>query len=145
MTGEAVAPDRLPTYREALTQYHLNPEDKFLNGDYTDSGLTIRRHIKATEIEHIGKEADRWEEQLFTGLNADAHVVYGANPQLVNLRVNVVIRAAKQFGRRRLAAASGLSVGCVSMVLRGLRTPDAVTVGRLATGIERLRREGGWP
>ncbi len=39
-TGGQVPSELLPTYRQVLAQYHLQPEDKFLKGDYADSGLT---------------------------------------------------------------------------------------------------------
>ena len=32
-------------------------------------GRTQRRHIQVAAIEHIGKEANRWEEQLYLGEN----------------------------------------------------------------------------
>jgi hypothetical protein len=60
-TGEPVPSEHLKTYQEALVQYHLHPEAKFHNGDYLDSGVASRRHIVATAVEHIGKEANRWE------------------------------------------------------------------------------------
>jgi hypothetical protein len=50
-----------------LAQYHLCPEAKFLNGDFCDRGLTERRHVIATQLVHIGKEANKWEEQHFLG------------------------------------------------------------------------------
>ena len=55
------------TYAEALAQYHLRPEAKFLNGDFCDRGRTERRHVIATQIVHIGKEANKWEEHYFLG------------------------------------------------------------------------------
>jgi hypothetical protein len=142
-TGEPVAPELLPTYRQALAQYHLHPEGKFLNGDFIDSGLTSRRHIEVCDIEHVGKEAERWEEQFYLGLDPEAQIVYGDAPEAHRVRLNELIRAGERFGRRRLARASGVSLGEVSMLLRGLRMPDAVTVPKLAAGIERLRLEGG--
>ena len=59
----------LKTYREVLAQYHLRPESKFLNGDYLDRGLTRRRHVEVESIRHIGKEANRWEEQFYLGVD----------------------------------------------------------------------------
>jgi hypothetical protein len=44
---------------EALVQYHLRPEAKFLNGDFRHRGRTERRHIVASQIIHIGKEAQQ--------------------------------------------------------------------------------------
>jgi hypothetical protein len=44
-TGDMVPSEMLKTYHEALAQYHLSPESKFLNGDFTDRGRTERRHV----------------------------------------------------------------------------------------------------
>jgi hypothetical protein len=59
------------TYAQALAQYHLRPESKFLNGDYCDRGRTDRRHVIAAQIVHIGKESNKWEEQYFGGDDDD--------------------------------------------------------------------------
>jgi hypothetical protein len=55
-------------------------EAKFENGDYFDRGPTHRRHGQATQINYIGKEANRWEEQFFLGMDEDAAIEYGADP-----------------------------------------------------------------
>jgi hypothetical protein len=80
-TGKPIFPERLKTYREALAQYHLSPESKFLNGDYLDQGPTIRRHVEATAIHHIGKEANHWEEQFYLGFNEEELIEYGVAPE----------------------------------------------------------------
>lgn len=59
LTGERVNREQLKTYAEALGQYHLSPEDKFLNGQFLDRGRTERRHVIATEFVLIGKEANQ--------------------------------------------------------------------------------------
>ncbi len=139
-TGEPVAPEKLPTYRQALAQYHLHPEDKFLNGDFTDSGGTSRRHIEVAGIEHTGKEAERWEEQFYLGLDPEAQIVYGDAPAAREVRLNDLIRAGERFGRRRLASTSGVSLGEISMVLRGVRKPGLAVIGKLIHGISELER-----
>ncbi|HEY1604495.1 MAG TPA: hypothetical protein VGF77_02745 [Allosphingosinicella sp.] len=78
-TGAPVAADALKSLRHALAQYHLRSESKFLNGDYADRGTTRRRHVFATGTEHIGKEANRWEEQFFLGTNPEATPHYGTS------------------------------------------------------------------
>lgn len=57
-TGKAVPMDRLKTYADLLRSYHLSPEAKFENGDFWDSGETRRRHVVATSVELVGKEAN---------------------------------------------------------------------------------------
>jgi hypothetical protein len=59
VSGAFIPSDRLKTYAEALCQYHLSPEDKFANADYLHRGRTLRRHVFATGIVLIGKEANR--------------------------------------------------------------------------------------
>jgi hypothetical protein len=58
VTGESVDPEQLKTCAEALVQYHLSCEDKFVNGQFLDRGRTERRHVVATGVELIGKEAN---------------------------------------------------------------------------------------
>jgi hypothetical protein len=80
ITGEPVPVECLKTYQQALAQYHLHPEDKFLNGDFLDRGTTIRRHVRVTEIEYIGKESNKWEDQYYFGFDADEEIHYGTKP-----------------------------------------------------------------
>lgn len=79
-TGSPVSVDQLKTYRQGLAQYHLHPESKFLGGDYLDRGLTERRHVQVSAIRHIGKEANRLDEQQALGVDDRAQVDYGASP-----------------------------------------------------------------
>lgn len=70
-SGKPISADQLKTYADALAHYHLHPEDKFLNGDYWDSGRTERRHVIATGVRLIGKEANKWEENAISGQDED--------------------------------------------------------------------------
>jgi hypothetical protein len=80
-TDKPVPQDRLKSNRDALAQYHLHPESKFHNGDYTDRGFTRRRQVRAMVPEYIGKEANRWEEQYHLGLDSEAQTDYGLSPE----------------------------------------------------------------
>ena len=79
-SGDAVAASSLKTYVEALSSYHLQPESKFLNGDYYDQGTTVRRHIRLISCQHIGKESNNWERQAILGYDPDAAPDYGLSP-----------------------------------------------------------------
>ena len=118
-TGKAVEPGLLMTYAEALGQYHLRPEAKFLNGEHTDSGRTERRHVIALQVLHIGKEANKWEEQYFLGPDDEAEIEYGVDQSAVALDIAIrklcgaigQRRAAMQLGISRTALVRALKIG----------------------------------
>ena len=58
-TGEPVSASNIKTYQTALRGYHLSRESKFGNGDFLNRGTTQRRHIVASGVRLIGKEANR--------------------------------------------------------------------------------------
>jgi transcriptional regulator with XRE-family HTH domain len=118
-TGRPVRPDELRTYRRALAQYHLNPEAKFQGADYLDSGPTRRRHIRASGIEHIGKEANRWEEQFYLGFDPEAQVAYGVAPDDRARHKAEILRACLPYTATEIARASGVARSAVSDFLSG--------------------------
>ena len=140
-TALPIPPEQLKTYREQLNQYHLHPEDKFRNGDYSDSGFTIRRHVEATVIEHIGKEANRWEEQFYLGGNAEAQIIYGLTPDDFRSFRDNVLQECQQFSQRKLAQASGLSLRQVSRILTHQGEPSLESLTRLHDAIKILKDE----
>ena len=82
---------------------------KFHNGDYLNCGVTGRGHNLATAVEHIGKEANRWEEQIYLGLDLEAQTEYGTAPYDHEWILEGVRQAGKKFGQRKLAGAAGLA------------------------------------
>ncbi len=82
-SGQPVPATALQSYAEALAQYHLHPESKFLDGDYLDHGTTQRRHIHASGFCHIGKETNDWERQAILGMDANARPDYGFSDECV--------------------------------------------------------------
>jgi hypothetical protein len=96
-SGAEVAASLLRSYADALAQYHLSPESKFLNSDYVDQGTTRRRHVKAISVLHIGKERNDWEQQAFLGLDMKQSIDYNAgtvasslSPELLTLFTEVL-------------------------------------------------------
>lgn len=114
VTGQKIRKGQLKTYREALAQYHLHPETKFLNGDYLDKGKTQRRHIRAQLIQPIGKEANKWEEQFFTGFDPQAQIEYGGCPDQRNEMAEKVFQAVEKYGAADIAEISKISVRHIS-------------------------------
>ena len=125
----------------ALAQYHLHSEAKFHNGDYLHCGVTQRRHIRATAVEHIGKEANRWEEQLHLGLDLEAQTEYGTAPYDHERVLSVLRRVSKEFGQRQLARASNTTLSVVSAILSGKRRPTPGTLAKLYRALPRLEQE----
>ncbi len=122
-TGNSVEADRLMSYAEALAQYHLRPEAKFLNGDFFDRGRTERRHVVASQIIHIGKEANKWEEQHFLGKDEGAEIEYGVaeSESLLDGKIRALCEevgeraAAEKTGISRTALRRALKVGLAKM------------------------------
>ncbi len=90
INGQPVPADALQTYAEALAQYHLHPESKFLGGSYCDRGTTQRRHVRVSGIAHIGKEANELDRQQVLGVDAHARPDYGlADDSLARLKAEL--------------------------------------------------------
>jgi len=102
-TGKPISSEHLKTYREALASYHLSAESKFLDGDHFDRGRTERRHAQVTCVIHIGKEADKWEEQYFTGVDGEAQIEYGVDMSDGSLdqKIRQLVEDLKERGTAR--------------------------------------------
>ena len=89
-----------------------------------------RRHITVDYVEHIGKEANRWEEQFHLGEDPHAQIVYGQSGRQQRRRATQIRDAIRRRGVRRVARESGLSVGLVSGIAQGRRPISARTMSR---------------
>jgi hypothetical protein len=118
-SGEAVSPQWLRTYEQALAQYYLHPESKFLNGDRTDQGPTQRRRIKVVSVHNIGKEADRWEEQHFLGLDEECEIEYRRASEEDEKTLATLRAFVESLGQRETSRESGVSRKTVARVMEG--------------------------
>jgi hypothetical protein len=116
-TDKRVEPASLITYAEALAQYHLRPEVKFLNGDFFDRGRTERRHVVALQILHIGKEANKWEEQYFLGPDDEAEIEYGTDQTADDLDKHLR-DLCRQLGEREASRKLGISRTALRRAMR---------------------------
>ena len=116
-TGKPILADRLKTYAQALSSYHLRPELKFENGDFYDRGPTRRRHVRVVRVEYIGKELNRWEEQYHLGLDEGADIPYGANPNAPGLHATELKLLVGEFGERVVASQIGVSRNTLRRIL----------------------------
>ncbi len=140
-TGLPVPPQELKTYRQALAQYHLHPDPKAANAGHLDAGPTGRRRVAAERIRLVGKEANRWEEQLHLGSDPEAQVDYGLASDGIALQLEQLRVECRQYSVRTVAQATGLSVGEVVRIRTGQGVPTEITVARLQEGLVRLRQE----
>lgn len=141
-TGKKVPKNQLKTYTEALSQYHLHPEDKFLNGNFLDKGKTQRRHIIANQIQHIGKEANKWEEQSILGLNAEEQIKYGISKEQKEEQLKTVLKAIKTYGAKPMAGIAKLSPSHVSRIQQGNRSPSDMVIQKLYFAAKILEKHG---
>jgi hypothetical protein len=122
-TGKPIAVELLKTYSEAIAQYHLRSEVKFINGNYLDCGETRRRHVEVTVIRHIGKESNRWKEQFHLGADEDAEIDYGLSSKDRRDIIKRILLLAKELGQRKLAASMGIPQQTLSRWLQR-KTPE---------------------
>lgn len=137
-TGSKVNKRQLKTYLDALAQYHIHPESKFVNGDYTDRGATQRRHVTVNTIRHIGKEANKWEEQALLGADPDAQIDYGLSPEDKSYMLQAVAEAITSHSAKAVATVSRLTSRYVRKVLHGQSQPSNATLAKLYAAAQSL-------
>jgi hypothetical protein len=140
-TGKPVPDSILKTYRDALADYHLHSESKFHNGEGDSRGLTERFHVDVIDVEYIGKEANRWEEQLSLGAIPEAQIEYGRHPDCYRRLIVVLIDAAKKFGMSRLADTADMSRQQLHAIMYCDAHPKRATVIRLCRAVKLLIRK----
>lgn len=140
-TGLPVPVVRMKTYADTLRQYHLQPEAKFDNAEHLSTGITHRRHIEVTDIEYIGKEANRWEEQMHLGADPEAQIVYGVSEAEIHKLREQLRRDCARYGVREIAGAAGISPSLVSRFMKGERSATYVTLTKLRQAVQKLDSE----
>jgi hypothetical protein len=130
-TSDPIARDELKSYAEALADYHIRPESKFLNARAFDRGRTERRHIIASGIVHIGKEADQLEDRVIQDINDEAEVIYGADDSSEEHLRALLCEAVKVSSVNAVAAATGISRGHLTRVVRGAPLKTAVNTHKI--------------
>tara|TARA_R110001599_G_scaffold249559_1_gene449406 strand:- start:4736 stop:7813 length:3078 start_codon:yes stop_codon:yes gene_type:complete len=115
--GASVPIERLQSYAQSLAQYHLHPENKFLNGNYLDIGTTLRRYIQMTGIANIGKEANDWERQVHLGYDSESQPAYSYSPVDVVELQRELRRLCKRYSKSQLAQRGEITVDSISQFL----------------------------
>jgi transcriptional regulator with XRE-family HTH domain len=141
-TGKPILADRLKTYAQALSSYHVRPESKFENGDFYDRGPTRRRHVRAIRVEYIGKESNRWEEQYYLGLDDGADIPYGPNPNGPSTHAAELKSLVEEFGERTVARQINVSRNTLRRILSGEnQSPSRRLLRQIAAATHALRAE----
>jgi hypothetical protein len=99
--GPDDAPNSIPAPAVSLSEIGVE------RWHYVDRGRTERRHIRATGIIHIGKEANKWEEQFVTGQDEEAQIEYGADAGGDSLDERLW-KMCEEFGQREAARRLGI-------------------------------------
>lgn len=138
-SGQPVSANTLQTYREAVAQYHLHPEAKFLGGVHCDRGATRRRHIRANGIRHIGKEANALERQLVAGANSGLDPDYGIDADSVAQLRGELAALAKALGNALAAKALRIEPLRLASIVAGKVIPDTVAIRALSSRLTAAR------
>jgi hypothetical protein len=128
VTGLDVPASWLKSFKQVIAPCHLHPELKFKNGDYLEFGLTERRFVYATAIRNIGKEANEWEPQYYTGYDEDEEIDYGLAPEGARQALRSLRGEIEVFGQRRLARETGISRRTISKIMNGARPGNRVAI-----------------
>jgi transposase-like protein len=138
-TAQPISADRLKTYAQALSSYHLRPESKFENADFYDRGPTRRRHVRVVRVEFIGKESNRWEEQYYLGLDEGADIPYGPNPEAPSTHAAELKSLVEEFGERAVTRQINVSRNTLRRILSGgNRSPSRRMLRQIAAATHAL-------
>lgn len=141
VTGEPVNERDLEPYTEALFDYPYRSEAKFLNGDTFDTGRTERLYVHASEVRHIGKEADRWEEEYYLGLRSgELAIDYGGDPVKGGQAFTMLRNAIAYVGASNVAKVTGISRATLSKIERGKPATTAVPLDRMIAAVRELNK-----
>jgi len=72
-------------------------------------------------VELIGKEANRWEEQVYLGENSEVQIVYGSARDDTERHRRAVLEALASYSLAQVARMTGLEKSTILRVRRGGR------------------------
>lgn len=140
ITGEPVGRDQLQTYADMLASYPYRQESKFSNAEAFQRGETIPRHVIASEIHYIGKEADRWEEDFLIGLGFDPMTMFGRNPNDAAGVFDAIREAVNLYGQKPVADVTGLARGSVRRICEGGVVKTRIPLAEIQAGLRLLTK-----
>jgi hypothetical protein len=108
--------------------------DKLDIGDFSMNAAVAANWTR----EHIGKEANRWEEQFHVGLDCDAQTEYGIGPEDTERVLDYLRAACERVGQRAVARAVRMSLRDVSALIHGNLMPTPAILTRLCKALTTL-------
>ena len=102
-----------------------------MNGDFIDSGKTQRRHIIVKSVQHIGKEANKLEEQFYLGLNPEAQLEYGINPEQRREMMQYILQSISVHGAKNMADTAKLTERHALKISVGKAIPSEKALAKL--------------
>ena len=137
-TGKPVHLKLLKSYAEALRRYHLHPDGKSVNANYTARGITSPRHVTAISVCLIGKEANRWEEQFHLGTDPETQAEYGTKADDRMQQEDRVRSGIRKHGALAVARQARLSRQHVANIAGGDSEPSSAVLAALSVAVQAL-------
>jgi hypothetical protein len=138
VTCEPISANHLQTYAEMLFDYPHRQESKFRNSEAFQRGVTEPRHVIASEVHYIGKEADRWEEDFLIGTGFDPTTQFGRNPDDDTDLFDAIREAALVHGQKPVSDATGLARGSIRRLCEGDVVRTRVPYQAIRHGLSKL-------
>jgi len=125
-----------PTGVQAVARFYV------WGGEWTESGPLRRRHVHVAAVQHIGKEADRWEEQTYVGAEEDDRAIeYGLTAETRAGLLELIRAARVKFKLKRLAKAARVSDNTITALLAVGALPRDRVLTRVAEAVDRLEND----
>ena len=102
--------------------------------------MTTKRHVVATSLRYIGKEADRLEERVNQALDDDVDIVYAPSSGDQAATSGKLRHMAQAIKITAIARRTGLSTKHVSNLIKGNENGSAASRSRIASALRALRR-----
>jgi DNA invertase Pin-like site-specific DNA recombinase len=91
-------------------------------------------HVEATAVHHIGKEANRWEEQFYLGFDEEEQIEYGVAPEESKKAFEALKTNIQKAGQREIARESGISRRTLSRLMQDKNMRKEI-IARIVTAL----------
>jgi hypothetical protein len=140
-TGKSIKINQLQAYSDALAQYHLFAEAKFLNARYLNRGEIRRRHVKIefTDIQYKGKESANLEGLILLENDHDAQPDYGMESGAYEKLLAEAKRTIENYGVPKVGKVARISNRYLREIRDGAPNVSPDLLKRLESAIPALQ------